>query len=576
MTKQLWTTTLWLSLALMAGPLAAQTPRYGTGPGPRISGAPANYYAQVAQAPGPALVGPTTRAGYPLTGAGSPTSGPGPAALATSPVYRNVAPLQSAAPSAAASYPTAVPFAPSSTLVPPPAMSGPVVEPAPSSEPRPASRNPFAFLRGGSKPAEQVARQPEGPTAPAGVPSYTLPGSAGGASSVPYLGPGSSTGPVVDPGPTATSVGSSYGMPSGSGTTTGGSMYGDGAYSGAGMYGGSVSAAPVTEGMNYDEAMASCDPGVAMPRWYTSLAGLYMQRDRPMNQIISIQSNGGGGFNTVITSQSADYDWRGGFEARIGRVLAPTLALETSFAYLDPFEDDVSVRSLANDLFTVSGVFNTSANPPNMQTIVDNARVHQLARQMDYLDLEINLVQSGFATAGPFGMSMLYGARWLRIDDGLTFRAAAAGTELYDNGGSTSCHYAINMVNHLVGFQVGSRAYWQPLSFLRFYASPKAGIYGTMIDETHHLCRDDGFHGFELQTSKDDVSFVGQLDFGATFDLGCGLSLFGGYRAIFISGIGLADHQIPGGFTNSENIAYVETNAELILHGAQMGVQWQF
>ena len=78
------------------------------------------------------------------------------------------------------------------------------------------------------------------------------------------------------------------------------------------------------------------------------------------------------------------------------------------------------------------------------------------------------------------------------------------------------------------------------------------------------------------RSRKDDVSFLAELDLGLAYQLTRHWSIYGGYRAVAVTGLALADNQIPFFLVDYPAYADIETNGSLILHGAMFGVLFQF
>jgi hypothetical protein len=62
------------------------------------------------------------------------------------------------------------------------------------------------------------------------------------------------------------------------------------------------------------------------------------------------------------------------------------------------------------------------------------------------------------------------------------------------------------------------------------------------------------------------------LDVGANFQVTPSIGVWGGYRVMAISGIALADDQIPFLADDLFGISDIDHNANLVLHGAMAGV----
>jgi hypothetical protein len=136
--------------------------------------------------------------------------------------------------------------------------------------------------------------------------------------------------------------------------------------------------------------------------------------------------------------------------------------------------------------------------------------------------------------------------------------------------------YAIEMENTLYGVQFGGRADYSLLCNLRVYAAPRFGVYLNHIEHRSALYSHAGEFAFDIRSDKDDASFLGQLDLGIEYQVTSRLRAFAAYRAVAVSGLGLSVDQIPYQQDDLVGIRNIDTNADLILHGAMAGAELRF
>jgi hypothetical protein len=173
-------------------------------------------------------------------------------------------------------------------------------------------------------------------------------------------------------------------------------------------------------------------------------------------------------------------------------------------------------------------------------------------------------------------LTFLAGVRYFKFDEGLIFGAVSSGNEFGSAGGVNEAYLEVKTENNLVGFQVGAQGDYFFTPCLSIYATPKLGIYGNNANATSRLYRGDGLEVFNIDGQKSDFSMLGQLDVGLNYTIGCNTRLFGGYRALAVSGIALSDDQIPPFLADADGFATLESNGDLILHGAYAGVEVRF
>jgi hypothetical protein len=70
---------------------------------------------------------------------------------------------------------------------------------------------------------------------------------------------------------------------------------------------------------------------------------------------------------------------------------------------------------------------------------------------------------------------------------------------------------------------------------------------------------------------------LGELRLGMSYQATCCCRIYGGWRAIGVTGIALATNQSPTQFLDSWQMSnYVNSNGSMILHGLQTGIEWNY
>ena len=231
----------------------------------------------------------------------------------------------------------------------------------------------------------------------------------------------------------------------------------------------------------------------------------------------------------------------------------------------------------------------------------DSAAQHTVRRQNEFHNIEINLLGSpGVAYAGcgamgcsegygcsPFSMGWALGARYFRFEENFLFGSVDAGRSWGEAGGIYEAYLEDNVRNSLVGFQLGCDLSYNISPKWRIYAAPKFGIYNNHVEHYFSLRRGDGVVAnptagsgvtgtYPVNSSEDVLSFMSEIDLGLNWQVAPHWSVFLGYRVIVASGIALADNQIPSYVVDIPEIADIDTNGELVLHGAFAGVTVRF
>lgn len=310
--------------------------------------------------------------------------------------------------------------------------------------------------------------------------------------------------------------------------------------------------------------------------WFGTLGGLVMTRDHANRFWTSFDVTNPE--NQILNSREASADWRAGGEVSIGRRFGCGCqwGVVATFWAIDRMEGFASVRDLNDNINTPINLGFVTIGEDPATDYFDNAREHRIWRTNELYNLEVNFVRYGLTLDPTWRMqaAVLAGVRWLRFDERLIFGSVAGGSEFGSAGGANEAYLNIRDENNLVGFQLGTMLSYYVFPRLRLYATPVVGIFGNDIRQRVHLYRGDGVEGFDLVSRKTDFSFLGQLDAGLSWQFAEHWRAYGGYRVIGISGIALADEQIPPFLIDAPAIQDIDSNSNLILHGAVFGLQF--
>ena len=354
-----------------------------------------------------------------------------------------------------------------------------------------------------------------------------------------------------------------------------GGQFGGGAYGGGPVYG-EPNFVP-SGAANYDPNVsyfapggASCGP--ACGPWFASVSALIMTRDVP-NNVGLAYLGADPHVGNVLNSETAGFDWKGGIEARLGRMIGDRWALETVWWGLDSSHGYDRVRSETNELNSRLDMTTVFYQGVPLTSIWDNSREQLVYRADSFQNIEINLLQQALVVdpANRFGMAYFTGVRYFRYREILDYYAAAANAEFLDGDMSTASGYHVRLRNSLIGWQAGARGHMYLGERLRLYATPRVGLFCNQISQDQELCMLIWLH-----STKTDVAMLGQLDIGASWQLFRCCSIFAGYRVLGITGVANADDNIARDFNSQPDMANINSSGSIILHGVNTGIQFQF
>lgn len=343
--------------------------------------------------------------------------------------------------------------------------------------------------------------------------------------------------------------------------------------------------------------------------WFGAMNGLIFNRDDDDNLLLTYQTGDGQG---LLYSRNADMDWSGGLEVRFGRYFhGGNSALEAVYWGIYPDRQSATAygAGAAGLLETTLAFDSLAIDPSGINTTVSSyftgAEMHQVRRGFEAHNIELNLLglagggcgAAGCCSGGCGGgcntccgptFTWLMGPRFLRFREDLIYSSDLVDTVF--TGTADEMSYLIDVENNLLGFQLGGLADFCVGSRLGFHTGIKFGLYGNDINHHQHICTGDAVYAevsdpsspydgeqYRIHSGKTDVSMIGELDLGMNYRISQCWSANFGWRAVAVSGIALSTSQMPTDyFDNLAGVRNVNANSDLILHGAYMGLNFNY
>jgi hypothetical protein len=324
--------------------------------------------------------------------------------------------------------------------------------------------------------------------------------------------------------------------------------------------------------------------------WYATFDYLYMTRDQPNKVFTSAQAAA-----QVNQGHFDEFNWTSGGQVTVGYRFGCCCdwALEATYwgladsptdgspnitgPYVTPF-----IFGLTDILGTTGGGGTGGAQTAN--NYFDNSPNHHIWRDWQVNNVEVNLVKN--LCGGPCSccsVDFLVGIRWFQFRDGLIFGAQRAndGTAYANDWIFLNDHIS----NDLIGAQIGFDASYRFCDCWRAFIRPEVGIYDNHMSLNYNLYAVSSTTGQQFQASSqtyanpnypvhstnDGFAFLTQVDVGLDWQVTRHVSLQGGYRIVAVTGVGLADNQIPFYGNDTQAIADIDRNGSLIVHGAFAG-----
>ncbi|MBA4104204.1 MAG: hypothetical protein C0485_00470 [Pirellula sp.] len=185
---------------------------------------------------------------------------------------------------------------------------------------------------------------------------------------------------------------------------------------------------------------------------------------------------------------------------------------------------------------------------------------------------------TGYCAPNRYNITGVCGVRYLELDDYFMY-----GVD-YTGGSTGYLNYNSDVENKLVGFQFGSNAMYRIGCKWGVHLNSLVGLYGNDIDTHQYFISSTGMvryassgDVFDANASKTDVAMLGELRLGASYQATCNCRIYGGWRAMGLTGVALATNQVPNQWlTSSQGSSYVNSSGSMIIHGLQTGVEWNY
>jgi Putative beta barrel porin-7 (BBP7) len=294
--------------------------------------------------------------------------------------------------------------------------------------------------------------------------------------------------------------------------------------------------------------------------------------------------------------RSPEPNWGGGVDVRLGYWFGGNDSCNNccgsrcgiDFVYFGVWGIDgqSSITSVNSDLNTTLNIGGISFNGNAAVNLFDNSRAQLVSRNDELHNLELNFLYLPCVDpCAHFQLTALAGVRFLRFDEVMQF-GALAGTApagaTFANDPADAAYLNSSVQNNLVGFQIGAYMNYRIGSEFRIFVTPKIGIYGNHVVGRNELVGGNGTLAtfdasgdvISFHNTTDVFSVLGSIDVGFNWAFTPTWSLVGGYRLLAASGVALGDNQIP----QSSEVSWrtINTNGDLILHGAFLGAEARF
>ncbi len=192
-----------------------------------------------------------------------------------------------------------------------------------------------------------------------------------------------------------------------------------------------------------------------------------------------------------------------------------------------------------------------------------------------------------------FSMYGSCGVRYFRIDDDFGY-----DTEFGEWNGGTYDHptfdgwgfdnsnelcYDINIDNNLIGPQIGWTNNYCYGCRWNFFLNSTMGVFDNQINQWQRMWSGGGGtitladgSNFNVRSHKNDIAFLGELRAGCAYAFNCHWRGVLAYRAVAMTGIATSVGQIPDNFSSRADVAQINADSSLVIHGVQIGAECMY
>jgi hypothetical protein len=270
---------------------------------------------------------------------------------------------------------------------------------------------------------------------------------------------------------------------------------------------------------------------------------------------------------TVLTTEDLRTEFAPGGKYTIGRRIFDCYRLEGTYIGFHSSEDErLVVNSSGNSLGGVGNLSTYLSGFTNPITPgLDGANFVSAAVRNEFQSGEINLRYWGDMPPGPFDVSVLVGARYIRIDDQFNFVSQADQPV----GPGTTVDMQTNTVNDMWGAQIGIQ--FDCLVTTRWWLDVdlKGGIFSDRVDLTT-LSTVNGVDTLITDT-RDRTVWMGDISLVANWQMTPYWIARIGYQAMFFNGLSLAHEQnVAPLFANAAGV--LNDKGKAAYHGPILGI----
>jgi hypothetical protein len=314
------------------------------------------------------------------------------------------------------------------------------------------------------------------------------------------------------------------------------------------------------------------------PTWRVEADSLFLLRDGDRNrEFATLGPRLPGGRNVALNSESLPECLEGGIKATVSRSLSEdnNLLIEATYLGMHDWDANNSYRDGSPNGLGAGGnlasPFTQFGRPVQAQGLDFNTLV-TIGYTSEIESAELNLRHRVGLMCGPLETSMLYGVRYMRIDETFDYFSQS----LLPGPAGTTNTVNVQTGNELIGFQVGVLAAYRVSDRWWFEFDTKFALCQNSNEQQTLYTVAGGTPGaagaFFFNAHQGCTAFIGDIDLVSYYQVTRYLTVKAGYQAIGIDGLAVALEN----FSNNTAVltqgpAEINDNGSLFFHGPHLG-----
>jgi len=214
----------------------------------------------------------------------------------------------------------------------------------------------------------------------------------------------------------------------------------------------------------------------------------------------------------------------------------------------------------------------------NVDDVYNTADCHRIQRSSEFHSFEWNLLNHASVCANNNWLYRgIFGIRVMRLRDTLQY-SAHSSTNFGFN--FNQLNYDILTRNTFVGAQAGGSGEYCVTDKLRLGLGANAGVGTNFMEADQVISNSNGVLGvipgignYSYMNEDTDLAVFGEFDARMYYHVSCNWRLSLGYRLLGLTGVALAQEQIPHTLSD---LNYVKRDGGLLLHGVTMGAEFSY